>query len=958
VSEPGWTVTETEFDPACLHHQETVFVLSNGYLGTRGTFEEGYPGAWPATLIHGVYDFIPIYHTELANGPDWLPLAISVEGQRFRLDRGEILRYERQLDLRRGLLRRQVCWRSPAGHTLDLCFERFASLADPHLLALRCQIIPLDFEGQVQVQASLNGYPANDGVMHWEWLDQGEAGDMVWLQVRTRYSAIELGLASRITVDGADGVHIQACGCQGYPTLAATYHARPGQTVTVEKIVTIFTSRETEAPAQAAQAKLAGMPGYAALFVAHEATWDEVWQASDVVIEGDPQAQVAVRYNLFQVLAAAPRHDDQVSIPAKTLSGFAYRGHVFWDTDIFIVPFLTYTQPALARNLLSYRHHTLPGARRKAKAAGYEGAMFAWESADSGDEVTPSWVPDARGELIRIWCGDIELHITADVAYAVWQYWQATGDDDWMRQYGAEIVLDTAVFWGSRVEWHAERGRYEMRDVIGPDEYHDHVDNNAFTNEMVRWHLETALDVLAWLRRADPGRAAELERQLDLTQERLSHWADIIGCMFVPHDPETGLIEQFEGFFDLEDVDLADYEPRTQSMQALLGIERTNQHQVLKQADVLMLLYLLRDRYDQETLQVNWDYYNPRTDHTYGSSLSPAIHTILACQVGRPGEAYEHFRRAALVDLEDVRGNAQDGIHAASAGGVWQAVVLGFGGIRLTDDGPVAMPCLPQHWARLKFRLQHRGRWYAFDLKPQYPAIRGVIFDLDGVLTDTSEFHYLGWKRLADEEGIPFDRQANEALRGVDRRESLLRLLAGRPVTEEQMQEMMTRKNRYYQEFIEEVTPDNLLPGAFELLDDLRAAGVKVAIGSASKNARTVIQKLRIEDRVDAISDGYSVGQHKPAPDLFLHAAAQLGLAPEQCVVVEDAESGVEAARAAGMWSVGLGPVERVGSAHIVLPSLEGVHWTDLLACIAEKNKHKTAGSRLSGSASTTNGSP
>jgi beta-phosphoglucomutase len=933
-----WKITESEFDPARLHHQETVFTLGNGYLGVRGAFEEGYLGAWSATFIHGVYDDAPIVFTELVNCPDWLPLFVRVEGELFRLDRGQVSSYyQRQLDLRQGLLSREVRWRSPAGHTAHLRFERFASLADPHVLVLRCQVTPVDFEGSIEIHAGLNGYANNQGIMHWEWLDQNGADDAIWLHVRTRHSAIELGMAARLAVSGADTVQMKVAGCQGYPTLEATCQARHGQTITLEKMVTVFTSRETESPVQAAQKRLATLHDHTTLLAAHKAAWDEVWQASDVIIEGNPAAQLAVHYNLFQILSAAPRHDDRVSIPAKTLSGFGYRGHVFWDTDIFVVPFLTFTQPTLARNLLAYRYHVLSGARRKAQEAGYEGAMFAWESASTGDEVTPRWVPDPRGvDLVRIWCGDIELHITADVAYAVWNYWRATGDDDWMRRYGAEIILDGAAFWGSRVERNAERDRYEIRDVIGPDEYHEHVDNNAFTNRMVQWHLEAALEVLAWLRRKDPDRVAALERQLDLNPERLKHWADVISCMHVLHDPESDLIEQFEGFFDREDVDLADYEPRTQSMQAILGMEKTNQSQVLKQADVLMLLYLLRDRYDHRTLQVNWDYYSPRTDNTHGSSLGPAIHAILACKLGQSADAYEYFMRAALVDLEDVRGNTADGIHAASAGGLWQAVVFGFGGVRFTEAGPVAHPRLPSNWTRLKFRLQYKGQWHNFDLEPQpqitHHAIRGVIFDLDGVLTDTSEFHYLGWKRLADEEGIPFDRDANEALRGVDRRESLMHLLAGRPVTEEQIQEMMARKNRYYQEFVREVTPANLLPGALDLLDELRADGVRVAIGSASKNARLVIEQLGITDRVDVISDGYSVEKHKPAPDLFLHAAAQLDLPPAQCLVVEDAASGVEAALAAGMRTVGLGPVERVGAAHVTLPSLEGVRWADLLA--------------------------
>jgi kojibiose phosphorylase len=938
VNESGWFVDELEFEPLRLHQRESVFTVGNGYLGTRGAFEEGYPSAWPATFIHGIFDDVPIVHTELANCPDWLPLVIVVEGERFRLDRGVVLRYLRRLDLRRALLTRDVRWRSEGGHTVDLRFERFASFADPRVLAMRVEITPVDFEGRIEVQASLNSYVHNMEVMHCEWCDQGVHDNTMWLQVRTRHSSIDLGMAARLDVAGVDA-RVDACGCQGYPTLAAHLTVLPTQAVVVQKLVTVFTSRDAELPTRAAQKKLASLPDYETLLQAHQESWEETWQACDVVVEGDPKAQLAVRHGLFQILIAAPRHDERVSIPAKALSGFGYRGHVFWDTDIFIVPFLTLTQPALARNLLAYRYHTLPGARRKARAEGLEGAMFAWESADTGDEVTPRWVPGPKGEeLVRIWPGDIELHISADVAYAAWHYWQATGDDDFLCDYGAEIILDTAVFWGSRVEWNDQRGRYEIRNVIGPDEYHEHVDNNAFTNRMVRWHLEKALDVLAWLKRADPVRAAELELQLDLTAARLHHWADIIGCMLLSHDPESGLIEQFEGYFELEDVNLEDYEPRTRSIQAVLGIEETNRRQALKQPDVLMLLYLLGDEYDRATLEANWDYYAPRTDHTYGSSLGPAIHTILACQLGMAEEAYQHFMRAALVDLEDVRGNTCDGIHGASAGGVWQALVFGFGGICLTEGGPLACPRLPPGWQRLRFRLCWRGQWYDFDLQsaPGKAEIGGVVFDLDGVLTDTSEFHYRGWKRLADEEGIPFDRKANEALRGVSRRDSLMLLLGDRPATEEQIQEMMARKNRYYLERIEGVTPANLLPGALEALQQLRAAGIKVAIGSASKNARGVIDRLGIIDLVDAISDGHSVEQQKPAPDLFLNAAEQLGLRPEECVVVEDAASGVEAARAAGMRAIGLGPVERLGAADVVLSTLEGVSWTELLARLTE----------------------
>ena len=383
-----------------------------------------------------------------------------------------------------------------------------------------------------------------------------------------------------------------------------------------------------------------------------------------------------------------------------------------------------------------------------------------------------------------------------------------------------------------------------------------------------------------------------------------------------------------------------------------------------------MLFYMMRDRFDLETIAANWDYYTPRTDHVYGSSLGPAINAIIACDLNQPEEAYTHFMRAALVDLDNVRSNANQGIHAASSGGVWQAVVFGFAGIRISENGIItAHPNLPSHWKRLKFRLQWQNQWYQVDLRASQtddnqeieiiPAastpiistssqtsaaddstsIEGIIFDLDGVITDTSEFHYQAWKKLADEEGIPFDREANEKLRGVPRRESLIGILNGRPATEEQIQDMMERKNRYYVEMMQSITEKDLLPGVGELLEQLQAAGIKIALGSASKNARTVIERLGIANKFMAIADGYSVEKSKPAPDLFLFAAEKLGLSPDKCIVVEDAAAGIQAGLAAGMKVVGLGPKERVGKAQIVLPSLEAITWKDLQHHLANYNQ-------------------
>jgi len=946
-----WKLIESQFNPSQLRTRETIFTIGNGYLGTRGSFEEGYPNTLPATLIHGVYDDVPVVYKELVNCPDWLPLVITVFGEgdgetvgdRLRLDQGKILEYERKLDISQGLLTRSCTWCSPRGKTLKVEFERFASLADPHVLVQRCQLTPLDFDGLIEVQASINGYSENNGFNHWGEIDQGRIEHGFWLNSRTRSTRIDVSMAARMKIMGIEAV-TQISTTPGYPSWNASFKAKSQQKIVIEKVITVFTSQEVEKPTSASLDKLTHQPDYQTLLLAHQKAWSKIWDQSDVMIEGDNQAAFAVRYNLYQLLIAAPRDSDRASIPAKTLSGFGYHGHIFWDTEIFISPFLILTQPALARNLLSYRYQTLDGARRKASHYGYKGAMFAWESADTGDEVTPRWsLPkDFYGEDVRIWCRDREIHINADIAYTVWYYWWVTGDDEWMRQEGAEIILDTAIFWSSRIEFNSQFQRYEIRGVIGADEYHEFVNNNGFTNRMAQWHLEKANAVYNWLCHNFPEQAVSLAKKLHLTDDLRHQWSDIIAKMWIPQQPETNLIEQFEGFFQLEPINLADYEPRKKSMQAILGVEKTNKWQVIKQPDVLMLLYLMRQSslpYDQPTLQSNWDYYTPRTDITYGSSLAPAIHAILAADLNsylkNIASAYRLFMEAALVDLADKRDNTQDGIHGACAGGTWQAVVFGFGGIKITENGLHAQPQLPPNWQRLKFQLCWRDRWYVFDLhqpEKDRSEIRAVIFDLDGVLTNTEELHYLAWKKMADNAGIPFDRQANEALRGVSRLASLSLIIGDRQYPAAEIQKMLEFKNNYYQQLIKQITPKNLLPGADALLEQVSQAGMKIAIASGSKNARTVIERLQIGDRLDAIADGDSVLKSKPAPDLFLHAAQLLGIPPNQCLVFEDAKVGVAAALAGHMWVVGLGPKERVGDAHIVLPSLAGVKWSEITA--------------------------
>jgi kojibiose phosphorylase len=723
VAEHLWRIERSGFDPARLHRDETVFTTGNGYFCSRGTFEEPYPDEWRTTFVHGVFDAVPLAFTEIANVPDWTAVQVAVDGHPVTLAPGaagavRLLDVRRHLDLRTGRLCRTLQCSTPTGVTATVQIERLASLADPHLGLVTVRVTP-DRPCTVEVRAPVVSAAGNLNdhryhlrhTVHERLL--GDADDLAGVQVRTQDGRYRVALASRMTAVGAPAAHAR-WELPEAVALVVRLEARAGQTVGVDKVVAYETSRDGgvgDEVGDGALRRAREAPQATPLAQASDTRWAEDWAACDIEIDGDDRLQLAVRFCLFQLLVAAPRDDDQVSLGAKTLSGFGYRGHAFWDTEIFMLPFFTHTLPHVARNLLDYRWHRLPAARRKAASQGYEGAQFAWESADTGEEVTPTFVPAWHDPytLIRVWTGDIEIHISADIAHAALQYVRVSGDEQWLADRGAELVLDVASYYASRAEQHDD-GTFHYRDVIGPDEYHEHVDDNAYTNAMARWSIRSGLRTLTWMEQRDPGRAAALRAQLDLTPARLERWQQVADGIVVPVLPD-GRVPQFDGYFDLLDVDLADYEPRTRSMYEVLGIEGANDRQVIKQPDVLMAMLLLEPEFTAEQRRANYDYYTPRTDHTYGSSLGPAMQAIIAARADLPDDAMEHFRRAAFSDLDDVRGNADDGIHAAACGGVWQAVVLGFAGLTVHDDGTWTTDAvLPTGWRRLAFSVTVRGQ--------------------------------------------------------------------------------------------------------------------------------------------------------------------------------------------------------------------------------------------------------
>jgi trehalose/maltose hydrolase-like predicted phosphorylase len=489
-----------------------------------------------------------------------------------------------------------------------------------------------------------------------------------------------------------------------------SWKSRPGQVVCFVRSVAIVRSDAGSIdPGRVAREKLgvARQIGWRGVATAHEAAWAGRWRCSDVEVDGDTAAQQALRFAIYHLNSAADPGDERVSIGARALTAEHYREHVFWDTEIFLLPFYILTWPEAARALLMYRFHTLIGARAKAARMGWRGALYAWESAVTGAEATPNQAIGPDRQVVPILCGSQEQHISAAVAYAVWQYWQATGDDGFLCDAGAEIILETGRFWSSRAKLEAD-GRRHIRGVMGPDEYHEHIDDSAYTNVMARWNIRRALDVAALLRERWPKCWTRLSSRLDLGATELKQWRSVADKIATGLDSKTGLFEEFEGYFELEKINLADYAGRSVPMDVVLGRERTQKSQVIKQADVVALAALLPEEFVGDTAAANFRYYEPRCGH--GSSLSPSMHGIVAARLGQSDMALRYFRQSAAIDLSDTHVAIDGGIHIAALGGNWMLVVLGFAGLSLRNDGIGIDPQLPACWRSLAFDVQWHGR--------------------------------------------------------------------------------------------------------------------------------------------------------------------------------------------------------------------------------------------------------
>jgi len=704
TSDPGWVLVEEGYDPLRESSLESRFAISNGFLGVRGARATTRGSRWivPArTYVAGLFDTGPAEGAVPALVPaaGWLSLQLIVGGQPLAPHPGDVTAHRITLDMKRGALFTE--WRAPEPRQIGVRM-RTARLVSLKQRGIGVQLIQMEIdEGDILVtlEAGCDG------------LGLGLAPDLLEQAVgvwRTRQSDIGLAMAgdARLWVDASE----IAPGLTDPLSWSWNWTSRPGQVVSFARFIVLERSRATKTDlAETARSALqtARRSGWSAVLAEHEAAWSERWRCSEVEIDGDPAARTALRFALYHLIGAANPDDDQVSIGARALTGDDYFGHVFWDTEIYLLPFYALTWPEAARALLMYRFRTLDAARAKAAGFGWCGAFYAWESADTGSEASPAQVVAPDRQVVTILCGALEQHISADVAYAVWQYWQATRDEDFLIAAGAEILLETARFWVSRATLEADGCRH-IRGVIGPDEYHQRIDDNAFTNVMAQWNIRRGLDVAALMRERWPGRWTALSARLELKAAELKAWSEAADTIATGLDRETGLYEQFMGYFGLEQIDLSAYAGRSVPMDVVLGRERTQASQVIKQADVVALLALLPEAFAGETGRANFRYYEPRCGH--GSSLSADMHGLVAARLGDGELALEYFRKAAAIDLADAQAADAGGVHIAALGGLWMMTVLGFAGLSLRSDGIAFDPKLPPGWDRLAFPLQWRGR--------------------------------------------------------------------------------------------------------------------------------------------------------------------------------------------------------------------------------------------------------
>lgn len=722
LSEDDWLVAEKTYDKKNNLAQEAIFGLANGRMGSRASHVEGdVRKTLPANYIHGVFDKSEAFMRELCNTPDWTKLRVYFECEPIGVESGQESEYIRVLDMKKGLVAKHYVCQNDDGRRTRIEVIKVLSRAHPRVGMIRMRVTPLNYEGILEFENIIDATVTNFidfprfRVKHLKTTAVDSLDGLgCYVQSETRDFALPLGTGTvlRMHTDAASDA-LRSRSFRPYGEVACEFadaFVRQGETLTIDKYAAVSTGRDSSGVRFQVKRELENVlvRGFEQELSMHAGCLDALWQHADIVIEGDAELSHALRFNVFHLMNTPDPLDNTVSIGAKLMHGEEYGGHAFWDTELFVLPFFDYVFPQTARKLAEYRYLLLDKARENARDNGYQGAKYPWESADTGEEECPPWTIEYDGSCYRCYVADYEHHVTADIAYGLYNYALITGDRNFMEQMGAEILLETARFWVSRMVWNKEKERYEILQVTGPDEWHEPVDNSAYTNHLARWNILTALDYLRRFEQSSPQKARKLRDKLRLSDDELRGFEAHADRLFL--QSETGLIEQFDGYFSIPDAVITQWDEKGMPvMPESCAGKRGMQRCILKQADIVMLMFLLPHVYDKETQKTNFEYYEPRTLHR--SSLSPSIHCMMGLRVGDFRRAYDYLNLSAYVDIHNNQRNTREGIHAASAGGTWQCVTLGYCGMDVEPDGVLCFsPRLPERWDRVTFTVEREGQ--------------------------------------------------------------------------------------------------------------------------------------------------------------------------------------------------------------------------------------------------------
>ena len=748
----AWQMAYTDWNPDKEALREALCTLGNGYIATRGAFEEAEANDihYPGTYLAGGYNRLKteiagrvIENEDLVNWPNWLPLSFRHHGGEWLdLDDVDILEFRQSLDVSQGLLDRYIHFKDKEERESTLHTRRFVHMGNQHLAAIEWVLTPQNWSGSIQIKTALDGTVANDGVARYRRLNGRHlhpletsrlSRDQILLVVEANMSHIRMVQAARTRVfegDKENTAERETWDRPGWIGQMLEVEASPQAPVRVEKTVSIYTSvdRASSEPVLEARKALARAGDFSSLLDTHEQTLRHLWDCCDLELGNDKQSQLVLRLHIFHLLQTCSVHTIgmDVGIPARGLHGEAYRGHIFWD-EMFILPFINFRFPELTRSVLKYRFRRLPEARVAAAEAGYEGAMFPWQSGSNGREETQvlhlnpksgRWLPDNT---------HLQRHVNATIAYNIWLYYEATGDAEFLYRFGAQMILEIAKFWVSTTVFNSKRDRYEIHHVVGPDEFHTRypdsedpgLNNNAYTNIMAAWVLRRALVLLDELPKS---RITQLMIELSISEDDIEVWKTISRKMFVPFHGDR-IISQFEGYEKLQEFDWEKYKQKYGDIQRLDRIleaegDTPNRYKAGKQADVLMLFYLFSLEeleslfkwmgydFDPETLQRNVQYYVNRTSH--GSTLSRVVHSWVLARTDRE-RSWGLFKQALESDVADIQGGTtSEGIHLGAMAGTVDLVQRGYAGLETRDSVLWFKPHLPEELEHIQMRLYYR----------------------------------------------------------------------------------------------------------------------------------------------------------------------------------------------------------------------------------------------------------